>query len=439
MDLHRSVFDELKAWKGRKDRKPLILRGARQTGKTWALKQFGLTEYSHLAYFNFDDDSTLNDIFQRTKNPRRIIEELKLHTDVPINAEDSLIVFDEIQACNKALNSLKYFCEDAPEYYVVAAGSLLGVALSKGDSFPVGKVEFCDLHPLTFREYLMTVETKVCDFIDAMDAVAALPEIIIAKLEERYRQYIVTGGMPAAVKAFVEGKGMEDVDRELGFIISAYTNDFATHADGREVPRIMSLWNSIPSQLAKENRKFLYKLVRPGARAREYEDALMWMEGAGLVHRVFCCTKPYIPIKAYDDVSSFKIYLCDIGLLRRLASLPPSAVLDGREAYVEFKGAAAENHVLQSLVPQYDAMPRYWTSVGKAEVDFIIQHEAEVIPVEVKSGMSITGKSLSVYDGLYHPKLKIRFSMNGLKRDGNLLNIPLYLADWTKKIVSEEL
>ena len=439
MELYRSVIEELKAWKSRKDRKPLVMRGARQTGKTWMLKYFGNTEYIHLAYFNFDDDDTLKDVFQRTKDPKRIIEELKLHTDAPINPDDTLIVFDEIQGCNKALNTLKYFCEDAPEYHVVAAGSLLGVTLSKGDSFPVGKVEFCDMYPLTFKEFLMTADSKICHYIDTMETVTALPEIISVKLEEYYRQYIITGGMPAAVKAFLEGKSMTDVDRELNFILSAYSNDFSKHADGRDVPRIINIWNSIPSQLAKENRKFIYKLVRPGARAREYEDALLWMNSAGLLYRVFCCTKPNIPIKAYDDVASFKIYMCDVGLLRRLASLPPEVVLNGNGTYVEFKGAIAENYILQSLVTQYDVKPRYWTSVGKAEVDFVIQHGTNVIPIDVKSGTRLTGKSLYIYDGLYHPQLKIRFSLNGLKRDDNLLNIPLYLADWTKQIVSKEL
>ena len=436
MELYRSIIEELKSWKSRPDRKPLVLKGARQTGKTWILEHFGRTEFEHVASFNFDKDKSLYEIFENTKVPERIIAQLKLHTDSPILPHRTLIIFDEIQECNKALNALKYFCEDAPEYAVVAAGSLLGVALSKGDSFPVGKVEFMELYPLTFKEFLKVNDEKIYQYIEDLSDIAPLPQIVTDKLTEYYRQYLVIGGMPAAVKAFMENRGMDAVKREQKFILDAYTLDFSKHAESKDIPRITSIWNSIPSQLAKENRKFVYKMVKPGARARDYEDALLWLENAGLIYRVFCSTKPYLPLKSYDDLSAFKIYISDIGLLRELAGLPPEAVLAGSAIYTEFKGALAENYVLQSLVCQLEVLPRYWTSVGKAEVDFVVQLEMDIVPVEVKSDTRIGGKSLSVYDSNYHPAYKIRYSLNNLNKDDNLINIPLYLADWTTKLVA---
>lgn len=436
MELYRSIIENLKDWKNRPDRKPLILKGARQTGKTWILEHFGRTEFEYVASFNFDKDNSLNEIFENTKVPERIISQLKLHTDSPILPGKTLIIFDEIQECNKALNALKYFCEDAPEYTVVAAGSLLGVTLSKGDSFPVGKVEFMELYPLTFREFLKVNDEKIYLFIEELTILEPLPQIVADKLTEFYRQYLVVGGMPAAVKAFMENKGLDEVKREQRFILDAYTLDFSKHAENKDIPRIISIWNSIPSQLAKENRKFIYKMVKPGARARDYEDALLWLENAGLIHRVFCCTKPFLPLKSYDDFSAFKIYLSDIGLLRELSGLPTEAVLTGNTVYTEFKGALAENYVLQSLACQLEILPRYWTSIGKAEVDFVIQSGTHIIPVEVKSENRLGGKSLSVYDANYHPVYKIRYSLNNLKVDDNLINIPLYLADWTRRLVS---
>ena len=436
MELYRSIIEELKGWKSRPDRKPLVLKGARQTGKTWILEHFGRTEFEHVASFNFDKDESLYEIFENTKVPERIIAQLKLHTDSPILPHKTLIIFDEIQECNKALNALKYFCEDAPEYAVVAAGSLLGVALSKGDSFPVGKVEFMELYPLTFKEFLKVNDEKIYQYIEELSDIVPLPQIVTDKLTEFYRQYLVIGGMPAAVKAFMENKGMEAVKREQKFILDAYALDFSKHAESKDIPRITSIWNSIPSQLAKENRKFVYKMVKPGARARDYEDALLWLENAGLIYRIFCCTKPYLPLKSYDDLSAFKSYISDIGLLRELAGLPPEAVLAGSAIYTEFKGALAENYILQSLVCQLEVLPRYWTSIGKAEVDFVVQLDMNIIPVEVKSDTRIGGKSLSVYDSIYHPAYKIRYSLNNLKKDDNLINIPLYLADWTIKLVA---
>ena len=436
MELYRSIIEDLKAWKRNSERKPLILKGARQTGKTWILEYFGRTEFKYTAKFNFDKDHSIHEIFETTKEPSRIISQLSLLIDSPILPGETLLIFDEIQECNPALNALKYFYEDASEYAVVAAGSLLGVALSKGDSFPVGKVEFLNLYPLTFKEFLKTINEKLYSYIEELTEIAPLPQFVTDRLSELYQQYLVIGGMPAVINYFLENKGMEKVKKEQQTILNAYTLDFSKHAENKDIPRITHIWNSIPSQLAKENRKFLYKLVKPGSRARDYEDALLWLESAGLIYRVFCTTKPFLPLKAYDDLSAFKVYLSDVGLLRELSGLPSEIIFLGNGAYTEFKGAIAENYVLQSLVPQYDILPRYWTSIGKAEVDFVIQSGSEIIPVEVKAQTRLGGKSLSVYDANYHPACKLRYSLNNLKQDGTLINIPLYLADWTKKIVN---
>lgn len=331
---------------------------------------------------------------------------------------------------------MKYFCEDAPEYCIVAAGSLLGVSLSKGDSFPVGKVEFMDMHPVTFREFLFADSPDICSYLENMTEVAALPEIVMGRAAEAYRRYQVCGGMPAAVSAMLEKRGLDEIEDILNSILKAYSLDFSKHAPTKDIPRIAAIWNSIPSQLAKENRKFIYRMIRTGARAREYEDALLWLEHAGLVHRVFCSSKPGMPLSAYDAPSAFKVYLSDGGLLRAMAQLPAKALWEDSPLYTEFRGATAENMVLQSLVARYDVMPRYWTSEGTAEVDFLLQRGTDILPIEVKSGTRLSGKSLGSYIKKYSPALAIRYSMNNLKKDGTILNIPLFLADWTEKLLS---
>lgn len=316
MELYRNIIEELKTWKRNPGRKPLILKGARQTGKTWILEYFGRTEFKYTVKFNFDKDHSIHEIFKMTKEPSRIISQLSLLTDYPILPNETLLIFDEIQECNSALNSLKYFYEDSPEYVVVAAGSLLGVALTKGESFPVGKVDFLDLYPLTFKEFLKTANEKLYNYVEELSEISALPQFITDRLSELYQQYLVIGGMPAVINSFLENKGMEKVKKEQQAILNAYILDFSKHAENKDIPRIIHIWNSIPSQLAKENRKFVYKMVKPGARARDYEDALLWLESAGLIYRVFCTTKPFLPLKAYDDLSAFKVYLSDVGLLR---------------------------------------------------------------------------------------------------------------------------
>lgn len=435
MIVERDILKQLAIWKSSKNRKPLIVRGARQIGKTWAIKEFGKRHFEATAYFNFEEVKELKDIFAATKDVSRVLGQLALHTGVPIRPKTTLIVFDEIQECNEALNSLKYFCENAPEYAVVAAGSLLGVALAKGDSFPVGKVDFLQMYPVTFHEFLAAESPEIFHYIESIRSIEALPSLIFNRLAESYNKYQISGGMPHAVVRLLENAGMDEVDAVLQNILDAYSLDFSKHAQIKDIPRINAIWNSIPSQLSRENRKFIYKLVKTGARAREYEDALLWLEHAGLVYRVFANTKPSLPLAAYDDLSAFKLYVSDTGLLRRLAKLSPETILSGSSLYTEFKGAMAENFVLQSLVTRFDVRPRYWYSEGKAEVDFIIQHNNGIIPIEVKSSQRISGKSLAVYNGNYRPELRIRYSGNNLKLDGNLLNIPVGMVDWSKKLI----
>lgn len=422
-------------WKQQPERKPLIIQGARQIGKTWIMRKFGEEYFEYVAYFNFDASEELCKEFENTKNPRRLIDILRLYTECPIEPDRTLIIFDEIQQSNKALNSLKYFCEDAPEYHILAAGSLLGVSLSHGDSFPVGKVEFLKMYPITFKEFLRADIPQMYEYLENLKEIAPLPEIVMGRVGESYRRYLVCGGMPAAVVAMLERRGVHEIEEIQRGILMAYALDFAKHAPGSDIPRITSIWNSIPSQLAKENRKFVYKLVKNGARAREYEDGLLWLEHASLIYRIFCSSKPGLPLSAYDDLSAFKIYLCDVGLLRVMASLPSDVLWTENALYSEFKGAMAENAVLQSLVAHFEVLPRYWTSEATAELDFLLQHNVLLLPVEVKSGTRLSGKSLGVYINRYNTDLALRYSMNNLRRDNVILNIPIFLADWTEKLL----
>ncbi len=436
MEIKRDVIKDLLKWKQRPDRKPLIICGARQIGKTWVMRKFAEENFDYMAYFNFDSSEELCREFENTKNPERLIDILQLYTDCPIEPGRTLMIFDEIQQCNKALNSLKYFCEEAPQYHILAAGSLLGVALSKGDSFPVGKVDFLNMYPVTFREFLNADDRQMYDYLENLSEIAPLPEIVINRLAESYRRYQTSGGMPAAVVAMLDRRGVKALEDIQNSILTAYSLDFAKHAPGKDIPRISAIWNSIPSQLARENKKFIYKLVKAGARRREYEDALLWLEHAGMIYRVVCSSKPGLPLSAYDDLSAFKVYLCDCGLLRRMAQLPSEVLWTENPLYVEFKGAMAENMVLQSLVSQFEVMPRYWTSEATAEVDFLLQNEAAIIPVEVKSGTRLGGKSLGLYITRFGVTTALRFSANNLKRNGAVLNIPRPLADWTSRILT---
>lgn len=437
MEIRRNIVDRLKAWKESDNRKPLLLKGARQIGKTWVMETFGRECFDYCAKFDFDRQEELKSVFRQSKSPERIVKELALYCDVPIIAGKTLIVFDEVQECEEALNSLKYFCEDAPQYHIIAAGSLLGVAVKRRKmTVPVGKVRIERMYPISFSEFLKASNSQLWDYAEELTEAANLPEIILNKLKTEYRRYLVSGGMPEAVKCMLENKGMAEVDKTLQDILDLYELDFAKYADARDIPRIHAVWHSLPSQLAKENRKFIFKVVKPGARAKDYEDALMWLEDAGMIYRIYNISKPALPLSAYADVSAFKIYACDCGLLRRLANLPATVVMDNAANYTEFKGSMAENAVLQSLMPaQENALPFYWSPDSRAEIEFVIQHEDKIIPVEVKAENCISGRSLSVYNEKYHPERRIRFSSLNLQKNEGLLSCPAPLAEWYGKFL----
>ncbi|MBR1788985.1 MAG: ATP-binding protein [Bacteroidaceae bacterium] len=438
MRIERDIINQFKVWKVAPARKPILLKGARQIGKTWAMEAFGKECFKYCVKFDFDRQQELKSVFQTSKDPKRLIKELTLYCDQPIIAGETLMIFDEIQACEEALNSLKYFCEEAPEYHIIAAGSLLGVAVKKRRmTVPVGKVKLIDMYPITFKEFLQASDADTYNYIDSLDEIRHLPEIIMNKLRTEYRRYQVSGGMPEVVVALLENQGVGAVDATLQDILDLYELDFAKYAEPREIPRIHAIWHALPAQLSKENRKFIYKVIKTGARSKDYEDALMWLEDAGMIYRVFNISKPGMPLSAYEETDAFKVYACDCGLLRRLAHLPASVVTDPIANYTEFKGAMAENAVLQSLVPVLDGYkPYYWTSPGTAEVEFVIQWGDEIIPIEVKAEENISGSSLSVYTKNYSPHYRMRFSMLNLQFNGGMLSSPSPLAGWIDKWMS---
>ncbi len=431
--IERDVTQQLLAWKNSSERKPLIVRGARQIGKSWAVEDFGKRYYEHLAVFNFDRKRELAEVFGKTKEPSRLIHELAFFTDVPLLPEKTLLFFDEIQECKEALNALKYFCEDAPEYHIIAAGSLLGVAINEGNfSFPVGKVNFLQMFPVSFKEYLRAADAVLFRQLDSLaGGEEPLPTVVFNRAEEYYHAYQVCGGLPLSARSMIWGKGIETVEKVLEENLMAYEIDFSKHALKTDIPKIHAIWKSTPEQLSRENNKFVYRVVREGARAREYENALQWLVDAGMIYQVKLCEKPELPLSFYENSSAFKVYLLDIGLLRKLSKLPAEIFVSASQLFTEFKGAVAENFVLTSLLAQGFAMPNYWTLQGnKAEVDFLIAKGLTVIPIEVKSDRRISGKSFAEYDKKYHPDLRIRFSMNNIKKDGNLLNLPIFMTDW---------
>ena len=429
--MDRIIHKELVNWKNKPNRKPLLVQGARQVGKTYAIKAFGKSDFSQCIYLNFDENPEYKDFFKNTKEVSRIITNIELAFGVKIEPENTLLFFDEIQECNEALNTLKYFYENHPEYYVCCAGSLLGVALSRGNSFPVGKVDFCTMYPLTFEEFLQATDLKLFTYYQTIERLEPIPSLFFNQLEEKFKIYILTGGMPEAILTYTTTKNTEQVQTVLQNILRAYALDFSKYSSNKDVVKILHIWNSIPSQLAKENKKFLYQTVKSGARAREYEDALNWLVNAGLVYRIYRSNKPAFPVSAYDDLNAFKIYLLDVGLLRRFANLDPSIVLNGHSLYSEFKGSLTENYVLQSLLSQTEEIPRYWTSENTAEVDFMLPYKNEIIPIEVKSGENVKSKSLSIYRKNHEPRISLRFSLKNLNFDDGLLNIPLFLVDKT--------
>ena len=437
--MERKIINDLLKWKDSPYRKPLILKGVRQVGKTWILKEFGRRYYENTAYFNFDENEDYKQFFETTKDVSRILQNLMLASGEKILPGKTLIIFDEVQDCPKVINSMKYFCENAPEYHIACAGSLLGIALAKPSSFPVGKVDFMQIDPMTFSEFLVANgDENLAKYMESVDTIEPIPDAFFHPLYEKLKMYYVTGGMPEPGLMWTQNRDTGAMQHSLSGIIDAYERDFAKHPDTKKFPKISMVWKSIPSQLARENKKFIYKVVKPGARAREYEDALQWLVDARLVHKVYRSSAPGLPIAAYDDLSAFKIYLVDVGLLRRLSQLAPTVFGEGNRLFTEFKGALTENYVLQTLIPQFEVAPRYWTQTNPPyEVDFLIQRENDIFPIEVKSEANTTSRSLKKFKELFPDKVKlrIRFSLDNLKLDGDMLNIPLFMADQTDRLI----
>ncbi len=424
--MKRFAMLSLKKWKDKKNRKPLIIRGARQVGKTWLMKEFGKNEYKQTAYINFESSRFLKTLFIENFDTRRIILALQIETGVQINPENTLIIFDEIQEAEGAITSLKYFYENAPQYHIIAAGSLLGVAMHKKTSFPVGKVEFLELYPLSFFEFLSAMGQKsLLGLLDNADW--QLIKSFKGKFVQYLRQYYYTGGMPEAILSFRDNNNFQEVRNIQKQILSAYEQDFSKHAPNEIVPRIRMLWNSIPAQLSKENRKFIYKVVRPGARAKDYELALSWLIDCGLVHKVTRVSKPGIPLKAYEDSSAFKLFLVDVGLLAAMGDIDAKTLINGNLIFEEFKGALTEQYVMQQLITIPEIAIHYWSSErSSSEIDFLVQYSGKIIPIEVKAEENLQAKSLKVFRQKYSPGISVRTSMSDYRKETWLTNIPLY-------------
>ena len=426
----RNIESKLTAWAVAVNQKPLILKGARQVGKTHLMKWLGATQFQQYAYFNFDEKPELSQFFVNTKDVKRIIENLSIVHGQQIT-NHTLLIFDEIQECLPALNALKYFYENMPQQHVIAAGSLLGISLGQGQSFPVGKVSFLTVYPLVFSEYLAQFDTKLSRYISSIKKIEAIPDLFFSTIKEHFKKYLITGGLPAVAATFFETKNFVASDIILNDLLRSYEFDFAKHPIMKDVAKIGQVWQSLPSQLGRENKKFVYQLVKPGARAREYEDAIRWLEQAGLAYKISLCKIPKLPLSAYDDLTAYKIYVFDVGILRKQSRLDPIAFTEGNRLFEEFKGALLENYILQSIIPQLDVSPRYWTSGNEAEVDFIIQLKNEIIPVEVKSEENVRSRSLTFYRKKYNPQISLRYSLKNLSYQDGLLNIPHFLSDYT--------
>lgn len=426
--MDRLLLDDLRKWKEKSDRKPLILRGARQVGKTWLLKEFGQRFFDDTFYLNFEQQELPDSIFGGILSPQQIIEQLSIYRGKKIMPETTLIIFDEVQELPRALTSLKYFAEEAPQYAICCAGSLLGVALHKGTSFPVGKVDFLDLRPMSFNEYLIANgESMLVEYI--MNGNRTL-DAFTQKLTEHLKRYLIVGGMPAAVMKWIETHDFFEVNSVQRQLLTAYENDFSKHAPHQLVEKIRYVWDSIPSQLAKENKKFIYGLVRSGARAREYEDALLWLADAGEIIRTYNISKPDVPLKAYVDTKAFKVFLLDVGLLMCMSGLSPKVILEGSRIFEEFKGALTEQYVCQELQLHKQLHSNfYWTSSSAAEIDFLVSDGLEVYPLECKAGITMNAKSLKSYKDKYSPRWSLRTSLLPYERNEQALttNIPLYM------------
>lgn len=424
--MQRYALKHLIDWKNKKNHKPLVIQGARQVGKTWLMQEFGKKYYEQVAYINFDVDLKSREIFDVDYDTERLIMDIGLATKTKINAENTLIIFDEIQECPRALTSLKYFRENAPQYDIIVAGSLLGVSCHEGTGFPVGKVSFMNLFPLSFEEFLLAMgEERFVELLNKKDFKTI--KLFNNKYEKLLKQYCYVGGMPEIVQDFVENKDFESVRNLQKEILSAYEEDFTKHIPTNTVAKIRLLWKSIPAQLSKENKKFIYGAAKEGARARDFEAALSWLINSGLVYRVNKITKPDLPITAYEDFNSFKLFVLDVGLLGAMTDLQADTIIDGNRIFEEFKGAIAEQYVLQQFKTIKDLPVFYWSNeTSRAEIDFVIQIKSDVVPVEVKAERNLQAKSLKVYMEKFKPNYAIRTSMADYKKTDNLIDLPLY-------------
>jgi len=428
--MYRTKIKKLIDWKLNKNKKPLILLGARQVGKTWLLQSFGKAEYKQMLYINFEDDGAPKDIFQSDFDIDRIITLLNAYSGLRISAEDTLLIFDEIQTAPRGITALKYFYEKAPQYHVIAAGSLLGISIHPEDSFPVGKVEFLTLYPLSFTEFLLALnETGLVELMEKREW--ELLNTFKSKLINYLRYYFFVGGMPEVVLRFSENKDWNEVRKIQREILKSYENDFSKHAPKEILPRIKMVWESIPAQLAKENKKFIYGIIKEGARAKDFELAIQWLVDSGLLHKVYSVSKPALPLAAYKELSAFKLYHNDTGLLCAMTQLNAKTLLNGDAVFTEFKGAISEQFVFQQLLPKEEIAINYFTfSNSKYEIDFIIQNaNDEIIPIEVKSGENLKARSFKLFCEKFEPNTAIRSSLSNYQIEHSMLNVPLYIVD----------
>ena len=430
--MYRIILEKLIEWKNDPDRKPLILRGARQVGKTWLMKEFGDTQYANYVYCNFDEEHDLRSIFETNKDPNRIIELLGLLSGQLILPEQTLIIFDEIQECSEALNSLKYFREKANEYHIIAAGSLLGTMLAQPQSFPVGQVNLIDLYPMDFNEFLAATDESLYSYYSQIRKDQNIETIFHNKMLDAYNHYLIIGGLPECVASWVRHKDPERIERIQNELVTIYENDFSKHNGKVNSGRILLVFRSIVSQLAKSNEKFIYGSIKEGARAREFEEGIEWLVSAGIINRVYNVSKPEHPLKAFDRLDYFKLFVFDTGLLKHMAGVDNKAIL--LKSDYQFKGVLTENYVLQQLRGQFTVDPRFFVE-GNSEIDFLLQSEAEIIPVEVKAGENKKAVSFKAYIKFRHPQTAIRYSKRGYVKDGSITNIPLYLAGLTKLLI----
>jgi predicted AAA+ superfamily ATPase len=430
--LRRNAMQDLIKWKSSKERKPMVLKGARQVGKTWLMKEFGQNYYKSFVYFNFDEEDELKSIFETNKNPHRIIELLSMIAGQKILPAETLIIFDEIQECPEALNTLKYFREKANEYHVITAGSLLGTLLAKPKSYPVGMVNLLNIYPLTLDEFLDATDSSLYAYYESIRKEQQIEEIFHSRLLEAYSNYLIIGGMPECVASWIEHKDPARISRIQRELIEIYENDFSKHNSRVNSGRILMVFRSIVSQLAKPNEKFMYGVVREGGRARDFEEAIEWLVSAGILNRVYNVSRMEHPLSAFDKLDQFKLFVFDTGLLKHMAGVDNSAIL--LKTDYQFKGPLTENYVLQQLRGQFEVEPRYYSDKN-SEIDFVLQYGTEIIPIEVKGGEDKSAPSFKRYIADHRPEYAIRFSKRGYRKDGGITNLPLYLARKTKDLL----